>query len=187
MANNPWLNKTWQLRTISGPATPLMVKGDDDGRKNRFRLVAGSRTGNRINYFKVKFKKGAMTKHWKDCIFVPRGNDAVLLQDSQGASIAPLGPDPTDAAISGVSSQLITAIDANRPIGSARLECDVKLPAIQFNTTGTGIGESSRKVFGLLRLFQVPKALGSEALLVIDFSLDRGLPGGSGSGGSVRD
>lgn len=185
---SPWTGRIWQLVTVSGPATPLLVAGSDDGRKNRFRLVAGSRSGKpkRINSYKVTFRKGAMTKHWKDCILVPRGKEPLALEDGQGATLPSPGPRPSPAAIQTISGQLVSAVDMHKRIRTSRLECDITLPDVQLNNAGTAFVSTGRKQFGLLRLFQVPKAIGSEALLVIDFSVDRGQPGGSGGGGSVH-
>lgn len=186
MAKNPWLNRTWQLMTASGPSAPLL-KGGSNASNNRFRLVA-YKTRNGANYYKVKSKKGAMTKYWRNCVFVPRGKLPVALKDARGATLAPPGPKAAVAAISRIAGQLVQAIDAKARIGTLRLECDLTLPAVRLNTAGTAlVARGGKKLFGVLRLFQVPRALGREALLVTDFSLDRGQPGGNGGGGSVHD
>jgi hypothetical protein len=179
---NPWTGRTWHLMTVSGPATPLLAPGNDDGKKNRFRLVVGSTSGKpkRINSYKVK---GAMTKYWNDLVFVPRGKEPLALQQRDGTPIPPPGAAASPATIQTISGQLVTAIDNNARIRTSRLECDVTLPDVQVD----GSVSSSKKQFGMLRLFQVPKALGSEALLVVDFAFDIGLPGGSGGGGSDTD
>lgn len=185
--NSPWTGRSWHLMTVSGPASPLLVAGSDDGKKNRFRLVASSTSGKpkRISAYKVKFSKGAMTQHWNDCILVARGKEPLALKKKNGAPLGPLGTQPSAAAIQSISGQLVAAVDSKARIGTSRLECDVTLPAMKLTGSNKPV-PTGKKQFGLLRLFQVPNAIGREALLVIDFAVDRGQPGGSGGGGSVH-
>jgi hypothetical protein len=187
-SKDPWTGRTWHLISASGAAIPLLMKGDDDGKKNRFRLVVGSSSGTpkRINFYKVTSKPGAMTKHWEGRIFVPRGSQPLPLKDNANNAIAAPGAGASAAAIQAICGQLVTAVDQNARIGTSRLECDVTLPDVQTDN-GAVVISKKKKQFGVLRLFQVPKALGSEALLVVDFAIDVGLPGGSGGGGSVTD
>lgn len=186
-STNPWLNRGWKLIAAPGPSTPLMVKrrtartGD-----NEFRLVAGSKTGSRINFYKVKpSKSGAMASPWNSCVLVPRGTEPVALVDSSGTAIAPLGPSPTEAAIAAVAKQLVGAIDNASRINTSRLECDVTVPEFAFDSATSTFKATGKQLFGQLRLFQVPKAVGNLRLLIVDFAVQGGLPGGSGAGSSV--
>jgi hypothetical protein len=170
-SRNPWL-KTWKLMDVDGTVSALKSKKGS----NTFQLVAASRTGKRINAYKVKSKNGAMTKYWKDCVFVPRGAEPVVMQDIDDNPLGPLGPESTAAEMGDVVRKMLYAIDMKHRIRTARLECDLRMPA------------GGQMCFGSLQLFQIPKGLGSEALLAVSFSVDRGpAPGGSGNGGSVTD
>jgi len=185
MAKNSWLGKKVHLVTANGLSLALLVRGrkDKNGTEvfkkgdNELRLVAGSRSGRHVNFYKMKaVKNGRISRYWKECILVPRGTDPVALVDDSGAPLAPLGPNPTPQAVQVLAGSLIQAINKAQRATALRLECDVVVPAPGTNDM----------TFGVLRLFQVPKAYGSKTLLVMDLANEGGLPGGNGGGGSVH-
>jgi hypothetical protein len=184
---NPWLDKKWHLISASGLSLPLLLlrgKKDSSGNKtarpgdNQFRLTVGSRTGKRINFFRLKARKNTVSRYWGSCVLVPRGHLPVQLIDENGAPLAPLRPSPTDQEVQDLADKLIAAINKGHSVSSSRLECDVEVH---------DPGNPQKKVYGLLRLFQVPRAVGSKPLLITDVSMDGGLPGGNGGGGSIHN
>ena len=170
-----WPNKTCELLAVDVVLPQLFItsQGAKNG-INEFRLVAGSRTGNPIDNYKIKFKKGAMTKYWKDCVFVSRGNLPV-----RGKS---LGPNPTSKQIDAAWSSLMAKVQ-NWPISTERLECDTKVPVTGSKQGGT---RKTKLKFGSLRLYRLPNKAGAKPLFVAAFAGD-GSPDGSGGGGTVHN
>lgn len=171
-----WLGKTCELLAVSEvlPRLFISTNGAKNG-INEFRLVAGPRTGNRIYNYKIKFKKGAMAKYWKDCVFVSRGKMPL-----RGKS---LGPNPTSKQIDTAWRNVMREFQ-NRPISTERLECDTKVPV-----TYVRVGSAPRKttmIFGSLRLYRLPNKAGARPLFVAAFAGD-GNPDGSGGGGTVHN
>lgn len=162
MSRNLWLGRTWQLQDTTELLTPLLAKGQA---KNNFRLRAGSKTGGRINYYRVSFKKGQMPVRWKKFVLVPRGNTP---PQQVATPPQPLGD------IVQASSNLVAQLQQAQSVAIERLECDIEIP------DGDG-----NLLFGPLQLFQFPGANGNQSLLVLSFTAD-GNPGGIGGGGSDR-
>ena len=179
-SNDPWL-QPWKLHGAEDAVMPLKAKSGN----NKFRLVSG--TANGLRYYRVDAKKGAMSKYWKDCTFVPRGNTPPPRELVDGGPVA-LGPDATPEEIVNRARELIDTINDTCSINTERLECDVTIPEVKFTPAGDAIVVPGRMVFGSLRLFQVPGALGDKALLAVSFSVDGGAnPGGNGGGGSEHN
>lgn len=176
-SRDPWHKKTCKL-IMTDEALPLLLAKGKKGKSpsNEFKLVAGPRTKGRVNYYKVQAKQGAIADCWRDCIFVPRGNRPPELKGSLGAR-------STSKQKLGAAMRFIKWA-RRRPISIRRLDCDVTLPV----TYGARAGERGeiRKTFGSLRLYQVPKKLGRDALLVFSFEVDAD-PDGSGGAGSVHN
>jgi hypothetical protein len=184
---SPWLDKKWQLGSLNGLSEPLLLrrgkKDKDTGEKavregdNQFRLVVGSRTDKHINFFRVKgTKKDNMSRLWKQCTLVPRGDQPVAFVDVNGAKLDALGAGANDDQLQALVDKLIPAINKGQRIGAARLECDVVVP-----------DSAGNPQFGLLRMFQVPDAYDSKPLLVVHVSIEGGLPDGNGGGGTVHN
>lgn len=162
MSKNPWLGRTWQLQDSTELLAPLLAKGQS---KNNFRLKAGSKTGGRINYYRVTFKKGQMPARWKKLVLVARGNTP---PQQVATPPQPLGN------IVQASSNLVAQLQQSQSVAIERLECDIEIPDSEGN-----------KLFGPLQLFQFPDANDNKPLLVLSFTAD-GNPGGIGGGGSDR-
>jgi hypothetical protein len=178
---DPWHKKTFKLIGVDETLPLLLAKGKNGAKpRNEFKLVAGSVTGGRVDYYKVQFKDKDMVDCWKDCVFVPRGNRAPELRVS-------LGRNPSPKKILSAAKTLIRSV-RRRPVTTQRLDCDVTVPVTRPARRGESTSERARtkQTFGSLRLYQVPKKLGRDALLVVSFAVD-GDPDGSGGAGSVHN
>lgn len=176
---NPWLGKACQLLAV-GVVLPRLFMSAKRTKAgiNEFRLVVGSKTGSRINNYKIQFKKGAMAKYWKGCLFVPRGNLPLR--------VAPLALKPTskeiDTAFRNAKKEF-----KDRPVSTERLECDAKVPVLVVKAgRGPGSSKTSKLKFGSLRLYRLPNTVGAKSLFIATFAGD-GNPDGSGAGGSVHN
>lgn len=170
MATNPWINTTWEMSLIDGAVSALFKSGRASGR-NRFWLA--NVTVGTAECYAVQFRDDAMTKYWRNLVFVSRGNRMPTLPPLAKQVLAG-GHTPANLQKAG---RIFTEAPASDRISTHRLECDVSIP----------IPRSSRLELGRLRLFVFPKALRTnKALLVIHFRSDS-RPNGVGGGGSVHN
>lgn len=177
-SKDPWHNKTCKLIGVD-KRLPLLLLTRKQA-SNQFKLVAGPKTNGRANYYTVRAKHGEIAECWRSCIFVPRGKQAPQVTES-------LGPNPTPKKLVAVAKALIRSV-RRRPVTTKRLDCDAVVPVTRVKRTGetTSTRARSKKTFGSLRLYQVPRKLGTQGLLVFSFTVD-GNPGGSGGAGSVHN
>jgi hypothetical protein len=175
-SKSSWPSTTCELLAVAEVLPRLFIKSKRAKNGiNEFRLVAGPRTGNRSSSYKITFKKGAMTKFWKDRVFESRGIRPWRVDES-------LGPKPSSRQINSAWRKLKDTMKSS-PISTERLECDTKVPVLGAKAGGS---RKNDLTFGSLRLYRVPSKAGARPLFIAAFAGD-GSPDGSGGGSTVHN